>query len=261
MRRPIARDQNQRKRAVSSQVSSWLNFSPLSFNPQLWLDASDTSTITESGGAVSQWNDKSGNAHNVTQATGAAQPTTNLNTINQKNVLKFDGGDVMSGPMAVNAGSVTVFVVAKETTEVNFAGLLVLAPSSGSDQTTTNGLVTHAGGLGIIFESQRNASQSVLALSGVSPLGVYVGRFASGGLTESFSNTATAATSTASGTFGNSTTALVGGRYQSGSISASFRFNGDIGEIIVYSATLTNNQMNSVGYYLSQKWGLIWTNK
>ena len=58
---------------------------------KLWLDASDTSSITASSGSVSQWNDKSGNASNFTQATGANQPTTGTRTINGKNVIDFDG--------------------------------------------------------------------------------------------------------------------------------------------------------------------------
>ena len=35
----------------------------------LWLDASDSSTITEVSGAVSQWDDKSGNGNHVSQGT------------------------------------------------------------------------------------------------------------------------------------------------------------------------------------------------
>ena len=54
-----------------------------------WFDAADTATITESGGAVSQWDDKSGNANHVTQATGANQPVTNAMTINGMNVLDW----------------------------------------------------------------------------------------------------------------------------------------------------------------------------
>ena len=36
---------------------------------KVWLDAADTATITQSGGAVSQWLDKSANAYTFTQAT------------------------------------------------------------------------------------------------------------------------------------------------------------------------------------------------
>lgn len=56
-----------------------------------WYDASDTATITESGGSVSQWNDKSGNANHLVQGTGSAQPTTGTRTMNSRNVLDFDG--------------------------------------------------------------------------------------------------------------------------------------------------------------------------
>ena len=59
----------------------------------LWLDASDTSSITSSGGAVSQWNDKSGNGWHVTQLTAGNKPTTGVNTINGLNVITFDGSN------------------------------------------------------------------------------------------------------------------------------------------------------------------------
>jgi hypothetical protein len=58
-----------------------------------WYDFSDTATITESAGAVSQVNDKSGNANHITQATAGAKPTTGTQTLNSLNVLVFDGGD------------------------------------------------------------------------------------------------------------------------------------------------------------------------
>ena len=42
----------------------------------LWLDASDASTITSTGGLVSEWRDKSGNSRHATQATSAYQPSS-----------------------------------------------------------------------------------------------------------------------------------------------------------------------------------------
>jgi hypothetical protein len=75
-------------------------FDPLSLSPSIWLDAADTATITQSLGKVSQWNDKSGNGRNVTQATSAAQPGTGAVTQNGKNVLTFDGNDLMQAATA-----------------------------------------------------------------------------------------------------------------------------------------------------------------
>jgi len=63
-------------------------FSPLDLSPVLWLDASDTSTITEVAGAVSQWDNK-GSLGDFTQATAALQPTTGVTTQNGLNVIDF----------------------------------------------------------------------------------------------------------------------------------------------------------------------------
>jgi len=68
---------------------------PASLNPDLWLDASDASTITESGGSVSQWDNK-GSLENFTQATSASQPTTGVNTLNGLNVIDF-ASDFLTG--------------------------------------------------------------------------------------------------------------------------------------------------------------------
>ncbi len=68
------------------------SFSPLDIpDLALWLDASDASTITEAGGAVSQWDDLSGNANHEIQNVGSAQPTTGVATINGNNAIDFDG--------------------------------------------------------------------------------------------------------------------------------------------------------------------------
>ena len=54
----------------------------------MWYDASDTSTITESSGNVSQWDDKSGNGFHLTQGTGSYQPQTGTHTVNGLNVIR-----------------------------------------------------------------------------------------------------------------------------------------------------------------------------
>jgi len=78
---------------VSTQVSSWLNFTPLSLNPQLWLDAADPTTITLSGSSVTQWDDKSGNGYNVTQGTAISRPTIATDPVTGLTVIDFDGSN------------------------------------------------------------------------------------------------------------------------------------------------------------------------
>ena len=55
-----------------------------------WYDASDTSSITHSSNAVSQWSDKTSNGYHLT-ASGTRQPATNTVSINSLNVIDFDG--------------------------------------------------------------------------------------------------------------------------------------------------------------------------
>lgn len=77
-----------------------------------WYDPSDSSTITESGGAVSQLDDKSGNSNDVIQATGAKQPVTGTRTLNGLNVLDCDGGDFLwNSSFAIGANNVAVYAV------------------------------------------------------------------------------------------------------------------------------------------------------
>ena len=58
----------------------------------IWVDALDSSTITESGGSVSQWDDKSGNEYHMTQTTGSNRPVTGFDSINGRNAIYSDGG-------------------------------------------------------------------------------------------------------------------------------------------------------------------------
>jgi hypothetical protein len=58
----------------AASVPVW---TPADFGVDLigWYDAQDAASITQSSGAVSQWNDKSGKGNHVVQATGANQPS------------------------------------------------------------------------------------------------------------------------------------------------------------------------------------------
>lgn len=54
-----------------SGAAAW---TPAEISTIAWYDANDASTITHSSGAVSQWNDKSGNNHHMKQSTASAKP-------------------------------------------------------------------------------------------------------------------------------------------------------------------------------------------
>lgn len=75
---------------VAKLPQLWL---PSQITTAAWYDASDKSTITETSGSVSQWNDKSGNSRHAIQGTGSLQPKTGIATISGLNAIDFDGID------------------------------------------------------------------------------------------------------------------------------------------------------------------------
>jgi hypothetical protein len=82
-------------------------------NLYLWLDADDASTFTYSSGTVvSQWNDKSANGYNATQATVANQPSR---VTSPSTGVKFDGSnDVLSTTASFNGSIFTIFSVIRD---------------------------------------------------------------------------------------------------------------------------------------------------
>jgi hypothetical protein len=68
-------------------------WTPSQIATAIWLDASDSSSVVTVSGAVSQWNDKSGNNRNATQGTSARQPVYTSARLNGLNVITFDGAD------------------------------------------------------------------------------------------------------------------------------------------------------------------------
>jgi hypothetical protein len=103
----------------------------------LWLDAADLSTITESGGSVSQWDNK-GSLGNFTQATAALQPTTGASTLNGLNVLDF-AGDIL-----VSANSASVWKFLHDGTNHIIAA--VWKPGTTTDDATNYALISSIDG-------------------------------------------------------------------------------------------------------------------
>jgi hypothetical protein len=106
---PILKHYMERDLGVFSSSVLW---TPAQITTALWLDADDASTITLNVSTVSQWNDKSGNGRNATQATAANQPARTLNSINGKTALTFDGSnDNMAVNYSYHGNSATLFAV------------------------------------------------------------------------------------------------------------------------------------------------------
>lgn len=89
-------------------VAPW---TPASLGSSLavWLDASDASTITSSGGLVSEWRDKSGNARHAVQATSSSRPTLNGSAISISDYTRFMTGAMAAGTLPTSIQVTVVF--------------------------------------------------------------------------------------------------------------------------------------------------------
>ena len=78
----------------SDQPNVSLLYGPTSLplqNVELWSDADESTTVTHSSNAVSQWKDKSGKGNHASQSTAANQPTLTASGLNGKPLITFDG--------------------------------------------------------------------------------------------------------------------------------------------------------------------------
>jgi len=232
------------------------SFTPADITTALWLDAADASTITESGGVVSQWDDKSGNARNFS-ATSTARPAYTLAGQNGKNVLTFDGiDDFMSlGSSYIYGTTHSLFIVAKYTAA---SSITASTPGAGIFRGSVNDSALYVGPWSGAFSNER--------------LGYYVG---SSGFAKTdadidttlplllgFANQNNYATAVRRLNGGNDFATTNGITTPSeihyiGSFSPSSNFwTGTICEFIITPSYLTLAVLEKVEGYLAHKWGL-----
>ena len=214
-------------------------FSPLDLSPTLWLDASDTSTITEVGGAVSQWDDKSGSNLDLVQATAANQPTSGTRTLNGLNVLDFDGSDWMRPAALSNITQPNTIFTVFDNDNAAVTAYLV----DGFGNAATRHTFHFAFGGYSIF-----AGSSLLA--GTVDTNPHISRSVYDGAS---SNLFIDGVSTITGNAGSNSFDMItlGAR-----IDNSSPFDGAIAEIIVVDGTLTAGEIADTEQYLANKWGI-----
>lgn len=91
---------------------------------QLWLDASDATTISFTSGKISQWLDKSTNAFTATQANATYQPVIQIAALNKKNTVNFSLNymEVTPGSAVYPHDCYCVIALKDTTTNVDFIG-------------------------------------------------------------------------------------------------------------------------------------------
>jgi hypothetical protein len=126
--------------AVASAVAAAPRgtWSPTQITTAMWLDASDSTTLTAVSGVISEWRDKSGNARHAAQTTASYRPGTA--TVNGLAVLSFDGANdymdiatsALHGQLAPNLFYVFVRNNAGSGGD-GYRPEISILPSSGSD--------------------------------------------------------------------------------------------------------------------------------
>ncbi len=225
-------------------------FSPLSLTPQLWLDGSDrASMVFSSGNNVSTWNDKSGLLRHAT-ATGTI---SNVTVFNGRFAMSFGGSfsTYFSG-VAVNTGNtLTAFVTATmNSASYPSARILSLATTGGTDF----GTVLHTAAIER-FASGINAYRNMANMSGGaytfgSPA-VFCSQY-DGTRHTFFTNGVQFAPVASSGNFGFSNYEVGGSTGEENLVN----FNGYVGEVILFNASLSRQDRLAVEGYLAWKWGL-----
>ena len=249
------------------------------FNPKsiaglaLWLDASDSSTITLNGATVSQWRDKSGNARDLSEATANNQPT--MSTMNGKSALSFDGvNDSLSTSstlMAVGTNSFTLF----QALECAFPGGVGTEGKSFEHRITEGGVddnqiaVNWSANQGVawLFGTLRtrvkslrtavayNADQRFDSVNVANPgIVTLTGAYAPAAATSTawWKNTASP-TSSGTSDGGNLLGIAIGCRNNA---TKSLFFGGKVAETLCYVGAVTETQRIAVQKYLGSKWGI-----
>ena len=221
-------------------------FNPLMFNPVLWLDASDSSSITVETG-VSNWSDKSYNGNDVVQSDTSKQPVLSGSSV------IFDGIDdylfVADNVTLSPSTELTFFVVFTDsdlTDEGNFLSKAYNASYRGRIDNTGNArlIIKTDGGLLTPASSNTPVSQDTrYIISYRYEAGVSITAELDGVNIIDVANTDTVG-------IDDSTDSLFVGSAR----ATSEFFHGIINEVIIYNNALSDSERANVTRHLKNKW-------
>jgi hypothetical protein len=228
----------------------------------LWLDAADTSTITQTTSSISEWRDKSGFSYNLTQPSTSTRPE-----MVGSNYIRFNLGRNFDIPQtAVNNAanytmlfqfipiSTTNYIIAKQHDGINTYNLLSM--------TSTNAVAGPT--VGAMYWRTTNTSGLISTSAAVVPLGSSILMSLDfDGTTANFYRFGSSFGSFTSANFAisSATTATnfkMGGWFSGtpGSLPPSSIGHFQMGEFLFYNSTLGPFQRQRMEGYLAWKWGV-----
>lgn len=219
----------------------------------LWVKA-DSLALSD-GDPVSTWTDSSTQGNNLTQATGANQPTYKTAIVNGKPVVRFNGTSTFlshADNASLSPAAISVFIVAK-TNAAPLSGNRILLEKELSfrfitSETSTANIAVRLGTSGTAWGSGGFTGTTALTTSfslwemtynAVSDLEFYV-------------NGTTAGSGAPSGDIFDNTSTLYLGCYN----ATDFFWDGDVAEVLIYNSALSTTNRQSVENYLTTKYSL-----
>ena len=220
------------------RIPYYTAFSPLSIPTcALWLDAADSTTVTGTT-TVTAWSDKSGNGRPVTITSAPSYGTT---TQNKLKTLAFNNNQVTTSiASAVGTGDFTLIAVWYQSTGGTNT-VLSLGTSGSSSQSLGYSATKYNF---YQFGSAQESDYTTSAGSWVIQIGtrissvktVYINGYPG--------------TTPSTDSYNQTVTTVTIGR------GDSFGITGQIGEILVYTGTMTTVNRQLIESYLAQKWNL-----
>ena len=225
-------------------------WTPLEITTALWLDADDYSTFTLSSGAVSQWDDKSGNNRDAAQSSSGKRPAYSATGLNSLPSVNFDGSDdaldlpggFLNGTTAISVAFVLLaplqnndaifgpsgsYSTGLELVCTNVISQPTLARFNNSDRFTSN-----------LWSTNSSPTITVLQADSTDTRG-----WKDGTTVTAFSSAAISALN-------------FNGTYSLGQYGGTFNAEMNLAEFIITEGTWTTGTRERIEGYLAHKWGL-----
>ncbi len=222
------------------------SWTPAQITTALWLDAADASTITLNSTTVSQWNDKSGNSRNFSQATAGNQPVYLTNALNGKNVVNFVSNDNLNRAAIPfnDLGNNSLYVVGNRTGNNFYNVTVIISRAAGrtrnmlfGDGSTYWGVYTAPPPVGFV-----GATFKICGIIADQATNAFL--YYQDGTSQGSVGTVSAGT-----VFGDNNCYLGNDQYGSS-------LDGNIAEVIFCDEKNTDSDRQKIEGYLAHKWGM-----
>ena len=231
----------------------------------IWYDASDGLQFNPNGTNgtnITQWSDKAAIAHNAAPIGGpSTRPTVTTNYQNGKTVLYFDGGDGLSVNMSTYLQSLTgsTFIVVGKVTSLGTTNQEqhFIEGANGTTPLDAYSLILNGSTGYNVFVAGGKATSNATADTNFH---IHTVVFNGSGATNSdklkHRFDGVEKTLTFSQNVGTTTSAVINTLAIGAQGDSTAFLTGYIGEILLYTRTLTQSEITNTESYLKNKWGI-----